>query len=413
MWRSTLFSLALALTISGCGGGGGGGGGSDNPPGPPPPPVDDTSLPIFINGALNSHNRPFVSLTVCIPGTGTCEMIDNIILDTGSNGLRIVSSALKGLTLPPAKIGEKDLGECEQFVSSYTWGMIRSADVKLAGYTLEKLSIQIIGDTAGRDVPSNCKLDKDSKELPPLADDLRGNGILGVGLFAQDCGAACVNSDAGGKAYYACSGTECQATTVPLNRQLQNPVALLPADNNGVVVELPNISSEGANFVEGTLYLGIGTRDNNGLGNATVLHVNASNAGFFSTRFNNTDYYGFLDTGAAYFDFKSNIKKCSGVDDENASAFYCPESTQSLEATNKGTNDAVTSVVTFEVANATTLQNSQNVAFNNLGTYSTNQYGSKNIFLWGLPFFFDRKVFIAIEGRDTPAGKGPYFAYSQ
>jgi hypothetical protein len=403
MWRSILFSLALALTISGCGGGGGGGdgggGGSSDV---------DNSLPILINGAFKSINRPFVSLEICIPdmipGPDTCKTIENIILDTGSSGLRIFSSALNGLALPPAKIGEKDLGGCERFVSSYAWGMIRSADVKLAGYPLKKLSIQIIGDTSGHDAPDKCATGLDSLQTPT---DLHGNGILGVGLFAQDCGAACVNSTAEGKAYYACSGTECQATTVPLNRQLQNPVALLPDDNNGVVVDLPNIDSTGASSVQGTLYLGIGTRDNNGLGDATVLLVNASNAGFFTTKFGDKNFNGFLDTGAAYFDFNgSSTPTCQ------ESYYYCPENAQSLTAKNTGTNDAVMSEVTFEVANATKLLGSGNVAFNNLAT-SNKGTSYEDIFLWGLPFFFDRTVFIAIEGKDTPVGKGPYFAYSQ
>jgi hypothetical protein len=32
-------------------------------------------------------------------------------------------------------------------------------------------------------------------------------------------------------------------------------------------------------------------------------------------------------------------------------------------------------------------------------------------FDWGLPFFYGRSVFTAIRGKDTPAGKGPYYAY--
>ena len=32
-------------------------------------------------------------------------------------------------------------------------------------------------------------------------------------------------------------------------------------------------------------------------------------------------------------------------------------------------------------------------------------------FDWGLPFFFGRTVFIAIAGRSTPGGTGPFWAF--
>jgi hypothetical protein len=32
-------------------------------------------------------------------------------------------------------------------------------------------------------------------------------------------------------------------------------------------------------------------------------------------------------------------------------------------------------------------------------------------FDWGVPFFFGRNVFVAIEGSSTPGGTGPYVAY--
>jgi hypothetical protein len=32
-------------------------------------------------------------------------------------------------------------------------------------------------------------------------------------------------------------------------------------------------------------------------------------------------------------------------------------------------------------------------------------------FDWGLPFFFGRNVFVAIQGQSTPGGTAPYWAY--
>jgi hypothetical protein len=35
----------------------------------------------------------------------------------------------------------------------------------------------------------------------------------------------------------------------------------------------------------------------------------------------------------------------------------------------------------------------------------------KKTFDFGLPFFYGRNVFTAIEGKNTAGGLGPYFAY--
>ena len=49
-------------------------------------------------------NVPFVTVTVCVPGSTTqCQTIDHVTVDTGSSGLRIISSVLS-ITLPPQTI---------------------------------------------------------------------------------------------------------------------------------------------------------------------------------------------------------------------------------------------------------------------------------------------------------------------
>ena len=42
-------------------------------------------------------NEPCVEVTVCEPGTSTCATVDNVLLDTGSYGLRLFAQALGGL----------------------------------------------------------------------------------------------------------------------------------------------------------------------------------------------------------------------------------------------------------------------------------------------------------------------------
>ena len=82
--------------------------------------------------------------------------------------------------------------------------------------------------------------------------------------------------------------------------------------------------------------------------------------------------------------------------------FYCPTTTVTLQATNVGVNGK-TGSVTFGVANADALPDF--AVLPQLG-------GPFSGFVdWGLPFFYGRRVFTAIEGQTTPGGTGPYFAY--
>jgi Protein of unknown function (DUF3443) len=93
------------------------------------------------------------------------------------------------------------------------------------------------------------QLSDDRRHLPE--DDLaslRANGILGVGIFAQDCGSACTTRGASNPGvYYTCPASGCQVTTESLSDQVQNPVPLFAADNNGVIIELPSVSGEETN----------------------------------------------------------------------------------------------------------------------------------------------------------------------
>src|ERR1700693_3503730 len=60
--------------------------------------------PIVVNaGPANFYaNGAFASVTVCVPGTSTCQTIDGVLVDTGSSGLRVLSSALT-VALPQQK----------------------------------------------------------------------------------------------------------------------------------------------------------------------------------------------------------------------------------------------------------------------------------------------------------------------
>jgi hypothetical protein len=105
-------------------------------------------LPLSVNlgPTSNDDNFAFASVTLCVPGQpSNCQTIDNIQIDTGSSGLRILSPYLS-LPLPQEIDSSGDpLVECTQFVSSYSWGPVQIADVQIAGEHASNVPIQVIG----------------------------------------------------------------------------------------------------------------------------------------------------------------------------------------------------------------------------------------------------------------------------
>src|SRR5471030_3150224 len=87
------------------------------------------------SGLDNSINEPFVSVTVCRPGTTVCQTIDHVLVDTGSYGLRLLGPLNSALALPAVNTPSgAAAGECVKFADGYyTWGSVQQADVRLDG----------------------------------------------------------------------------------------------------------------------------------------------------------------------------------------------------------------------------------------------------------------------------------------
>lgn len=340
-------------------------------------------------------NEPCGTVTICEPGTTTCQTISDVLIDTGSNGLRLFASAVKLNLAPvisPPTSGNLPLAECAQFGTGTTWGPIVKAQVGLAAEPGVTTPIQLINNSY-QTPPSACAR---SDATPKSAGY---NGILGIGLFKQDCGNYCATRS-NNSVYYACSGGSCISTRVPLEDQLQNPVSLFPVDNNGLSVQMPMVSLTGATKVVGSIVFGIGTQANNTASNTTFYQTDSS--GNFSTTINGTTYTkSFTDTGSNGLFFPSSIPTCSG-----SSGFYCPSSVTSLTAVNSGYNSGNQVQINFSLLSASALFGTGNYAFTSLG-------GSIALggFDWGLPFFFGRKVFVGIENTQSSLGAGPYWAF--
>jgi hypothetical protein len=354
----------------------------------------------------SSTNTLFVSVTVCVPGSTTsCQTIDNIEVDTGSYGLRILSPVLT-VALPVQTLSSgASLVECTNFVQGYSWGPVVSADVQIAGETASSLPVQVIGDPNFSTVPDDCS--GLGMAVNTVA-EFGANGILGVGPFIQDCGAACAN-EAVPTSYYACT-TECTATAVALSAQVQNPVNSFTTDNNGVILQLPTVAATGAATASGYLIFGIDTESNNASnasGTETVLTVDDQD--FLSVTFaGQTLSQSFIDSGTngIYFN-DSSLPACteSGLTD-----FYCPASTTSFSAMLTGAN-GVTASAQFSVANTESLFSGSSTTFTAFANLGGSYPGTTSTFDFGLPFYFGRRVATAIEGYTTKVGTGPYFAF--
>lgn len=367
---------------------------------------NDNLLTVTVNGGLapkGYRNEPCVSVTVCSPGTSTCQTIDNVLLDTGSYGLRIFKSIL---TVPFTQVasGSGSLTECIQYAdNSADWGPVQLADVILGNEPAVTVPIQIIDSTF---IGSNSCSQNGQYILDKSPSESGYNGIIGIGLFTEDCGSGCT-SNTGNGMYYSCSGSICSATTVPLSNQVKNPVSLLPLDNNGFIVQfLTPVPLGGLSSVNGNLILGIGTRSNNGSTAGINVYPSDPNYGEFTTVFNGIAYgNSFIDSGSnGLFFNQSSMSALTTCTSGVASGWFCPSSTQSLSATTKGYAGLPSGTVSFQIGNASSLFSSSNNVFIELG-------GPDTSFDWGLPFFLGRSVYMGIENKTSSLGTGPYWAY--
>ena len=413
-------ALLLCLAVGSCGGDSLGGGSSSGGSGTVAPSANVASVTVSAGPAgVNAINTLYTSVTVCVPGTTTCQTIDNIQVDTGSYGLRLLSQVVT-LTLPVATAqGGGGLVECTEFVDGYSWGPVALVDLQVSGETASSVPVQIIGDSRYPTAPIDCSSPAPQSENTVAT--FGANGILGIGPFAQDCGSLCAGSIPEPIQYYACTtATSCTGTLVAVNAQVQNPVTMFSTDNNGTIIILPSVASAGAANVTGSLIFGIDTESNNASGTETVVPV--SDMGYVTTVFNSqTLAESFIDSGsnATYFD-DSSITQCptSGGSSASISDFYCPSSPLTLTAAFE-LSDNSTVNANFQVASANSVSDTVTAYPGLAGTIpcsptppqTTCTSAMNTSFDWGLPFFYGRRVANAIEGASTSVGTGPYIAY--
>jgi hypothetical protein len=385
--------------------------------------VDGGPVPgqTYINGA-------FTSITICNPSSTTaCQTVGGILVDTGSYGLRILQSQIPFLKITPFVDGNGNtLENCAASPDgSYLWGPVAPFDIYIAGEVANSSLVQVISSSIVA-VPDSCSNGGTTNLNTPQL--LGANGILGVGPEPTDCTIAGVNYCDGSvqpippNIYYTCPAIGCATTDssiiVPANMQVTNPVPSLfqvitsTGDNNGVILQLPAVS-EAQSAVTGTMIFGIGTETNNQLGSATIFTLDSSDN--FTTVFNGQNLTSsFIDSGSNAFYFPDALPTCT-----DNPQYYCPASPTSLSAANEGATQGQ-NTVDFSVDNAHNLfsSNPGDAVFDTLagpeGTDSSCSQGSSSscAFDWGLPFFYGRSVYTAIDGQSIPSAPAPpWWAY--
>jgi len=416
--RNSVVSLGILLSVVGglvVMGSCGGSSSSTTTTTTTPPPTLTNLVSLSVNLGLTGDyvDGLFTSVEVCAPGSTTnCTTIPDVLVDTGSAGLRLLSGSLGTVSLPSVTDSSgNEIQECIQYVSlAYTWGPIAQADIHLGGETASKAAVQIVSETPSPATPPDSCLSAGVNGAFPenSASALGANGILGVANYGPDC-SGCTLASNEIPQYFVCPSGNCTIANVPSTGIVTNPVSLFSTDNNGVLVSLPNVSTGGAATVAGTLYFGIGTESNNGLGSATIYAVD--NANNFTTTYSSAQYTdSFIDSGsnALYFldanTLGGNIE-CAYPN----TGFYCPASTLGFTVTNSGINGTSGSF-SFNIANAANLFSTGYAAFNNLGGDSGTS-PSTDYFDFGVPFFFNRNVFVGIAGTTVPNGVSAPYGY--
>jgi hypothetical protein len=394
------------------------------------------------------YDGVFTTVTVCQPGSTTCVTVPNVLVDTGSVGLRVLSSRLSGVTLTQVNDGNGNyLAECTTYGDgSFNWGTVSWATVQIGGETAS----QAPGGTANSGVPIQVIVPQavpasvtatgqcvNSTSTPDenTVQTLGANGILGIAAEPTDCSYAGTNycdtteglSSLSAEPYFICpvSGSCSTDVVVPQLYQVWNPVsAFSSADTNGVLLQLPSVPAAGQATAAGTLTFGIGTESNNAITTQTIFEQDTSgNLG--SLVFNGVTYTtsnsngSFLDSGsnAYYVSDPSTLSTATGITTAACSdnGYYCPASTLNLNLTLGGSQaNATTAPETISIENADSLLSAdattQFAVFNDLGVPSGGTDPTTDAWDLGLPFFLGRSIFVGIAGTNTAYPNG-YWAF--
>ena len=202
----------------------------------------------------DASNHLFVDVTVC-NAKQQCRTVPNVLVDTGSPGLRLHRQALGGLSLDEVTIlDQRPLGKWSHFGSGDLWSRVHWAQVRIGGVeTTQAIPIELFDDPSPDEIlPAGYG----SVDLRGQRDRIPGNGILGIsprhhartGYFVFEA------------PWGATSNGRWDRVFVGEAVQVVNPIVHFPAPyDNGSVISLPEVDwRAGQDSAQGWLGFGIG-----------------------------------------------------------------------------------------------------------------------------------------------------------
>lgn len=380
----TCLCAASATLITACNSGGSSSPSSCNYGTAPAAPTDSNQVQIMAGCGLNNvgNNVPYVSVTICQDSSGAnCQTINNVLLDTGSIGLKINQSVLNskllsGLTSINDTTTNLPLSSCNLYGGGYLFTNAYTATVKLGGMTSNNMPIQVINDINQSTVPASCSL----VSFNNLLANSGANGVIGVNpqVFASNSHVKLyIESQAG---VY----TQLDYKTANSDPILNvNPIVGF-AESNGLIISLPAVTANSNTNIYGVLTFGVNTRANNQINNASVQLIGnkSSELGYFkSTSTTNVTSRTIFDTGTnGYVVYGLNMAQCGNN--------YCPGSptTWTSSLSNWGFDITTSYNESIQISNPV---NQASAIMPNWAFVSN----TPGITVYGLPFFFGKNVY--------------------
>ena len=405
--KATILSSVLLIILSACNSGSGSNTSNSTNPVPTPLPTPTSpNLMISVsqnNGSSNicgNLNIPCVTVTICSPtDSKSCQTVDNILIDSGSVGLRVFNTALGSLAsdLPYETSNDEDIGDCVGYGDySANWGPVVTAAISLGGQTTtQNVPMQII-NASFVDKGTACLTSLGGGYKLATSPSQSGyNGILGVAPLVHDT----VTN------YFTCTSSQCtESMSLESSLLVSNPIAYLSESyESGITFQFPAIGANGASNVTGYAIFGVGSNNENTFESGVNIYPISINGNCrlficMQTLLSGTStHYGFLDTGSNFLYFDDiQIPK-------DSSSFYTPSSTITLSPNNLSISGVI--ATNLNIANADNLLSNNNSAFDNIGANLSSYLD------YGLPFFYGKTVYICFDGMTCNGTPGPYWAF--